>query len=434
MDFRITPTHDLNGELFVPGDKSISHRALILSALADGQSRLNGFLMGADNFATVSAFQKMGVTIEVIEDEGILLVNGVGVDGLRKPPDVLDLGNSGTAMRLLCGLLAAQSFDSVLTGDESLRRRPMKRIVEPLIQMGAKIEMSTGNTPPLKIHGGKKLSGIDYILPIPSAQVKSGILLAGLYAKGKTCVVESEPSRDHTERLLNAFHYPIHRAKGRICVSGGGRLRATPISIPGDISSAAFFIVAATITPGSSIVLRKVGVNPTRMGIINLLKMMGADIEIDPIPEQNGEPLGDITVRHAQLRGIEIPSDQVPLAIDEFPILFVAAACASGRTTLHGAAELRVKESDRIASMVTGLQQLGIRAEALPDGLVIEGGQFLGGEVDSFGDHRIAMSFAIAGNVAKAPVIVCDCANVQTSFTNFVELASTVGMNIKVFE
>ncbi len=430
MDYKISSTEGLNGEISVPGDKSISHRALMLSAIADGRSQLNGFLMGLDNLATLRAFQQMGVMINTIDDENIVLVDGVGLKGLRMPNVVLDLGNSGTAIRLFAGLLAGQSFDSVLTGDESLQRRPMKRITEPLTMMGAQIAMSSQGTPPLSIKGGRQLKGIKYVLPIPSAQVKSAVLLAGLYASGKTCVVQSTPSRDHTERLLKAFSYPVYINKNTIGVSGGVPLKGTTIDIPGDISSAAFFMVAATITPKSSIMIRNVGLNPTRIGILNLLKMMGADIETTNCIEKNGEPVGDIVVRHAKLQGLTIPADQVSLSIDEFPILFIAAAAASGKTILRGAMELRVKESDRIATMVMGLQQIGVKAEALVDGVVIDGGPIKGGEVRSFGDHRVAMAFAIAGNLAKNPIIVRDCENVQTSFMNFVELASEVGMNL----
>ncbi|MFW0039277.1 MAG: 3-phosphoshikimate 1-carboxyvinyltransferase [Coxiella endosymbiont of Dermacentor silvarum] len=431
MDYYITPSNNLNGEISIPGDKSISHRVTILAVIAEGRTQVHGFLMGADNLVTVSAFQKMGVIIEVIENENILLVNGIGKNGLNVPSDSVDCGNSGTAIRLLTGLLAGQSFDTNLTGDQSLRRRPMKRIIDPLLQMGAKIN-SAENSPPLKISGNPNLKGIHYRLPIASAQVKSCLLLAGLYARGETCIIESAPSRDHTERLLKHFNYPVRVENLHTCVSSGGVLKARDISIPGDISSAAFFIVAATITPGSTIYLRQVGINPTRLGVINLLKMMGANIEIVNHQEKNGEPVGNIVVRHAQLTGIEIPQEQIPLAIDEFPILLIAAVAARGQTILRGAKELRVKETDRITAMAEGLQKLGVKVKPLPDGIIVQGGTFQGGTIFSYHDHRIAMAFAIAGIIAKSAVRICDCENVKTSFPNFVELVNEIGIELKV--
>ena len=431
MYYQTSPSKNLNGEIHVPGDKSISHRAAILAAVAQGRTQVNGFLMGADNLATVNALQQMGVPIEFIDDESIVLIDGVGVNGLGVPHDVLDCGNSGTAIRLLTGLLVGQSFDTVLTGDQSLQHRPMKRIIDPLVQMGAKID-STKNSPPLRVYGRQHLVGIHYQLSMASAQVKSCLLLAGLYAKGKTCITERASSRDHTERLLKHFHYPVQIENNSICVFGGGTLKANAISIPGDISSAAFFIVAATITAGSIILLRGVGINSTRLGVINLLKMMGADIEITNRNEKNGEPVGDIAVRYSKLRGIEMPQEQVPLAIDEFPALLIAAAAAQGQTVLRGAKELRVKETDRIAAMIDGLQKLGIQVESLPDGIILKGGTLMDGEIDSYQDHRIAMAFAIAGTIAKGSIKIQNCDNVKTSFPNFVELANNIGMNIKV--
>lgn len=431
MDYYVSSSNNLNGEIQVPGDKSISHRSVILSAIAEGRTQVNGFLMGVDNLATVSAFQEMGVIIKVIENENTLLVNGVGKGGLNIPADVLDCGNSGTAIRLLMGLLAGQSFTTTLTGDQSLKRRPMKRIIDPLVQMGAEIN-SAKNLPPLTIIGNPNLKGIHYRLPVASAQVKSCLLLAGLYAKGETCVTESAPSRDHTERLLKYFNYPVRIGNLHTCLSGGGVLKARDISIPGDISSAAFFIVATTITRGSAVCLRQVGINPTRLGIINLLKMMGGDIEIVNRLEKCGEPVGDIFVRYARLTGIKIPQEQIPLTIDEFPILLIAAAAAQGETVLRGAKELRVKETDRIVAMVEGLKELGIELESLPDGLIVRGGVFQGGTISSYQDHRIAMAFAIAGTIAKTPVRIRACENVKTSFPNFVELASAIGMELKV--
>lgn len=432
MDYYITPSSNLNADIYVPGDKSISHRVAILSAISEGQTQVNGFLMGTDNLATVSALQKMGVPIKVIEDENVLLVDGVGKNGLTPAPDVIDCGNSGTALRLLAGLLAGQSFITTLTGDKSLKCRPMNRIINPLVRMGAKVE-SIEDMPPLKIIGNRNLKGIYYSLPIPSAQVKSCLLLAGLYAQTETCIVESLPSRDHTERLLTHFNYPVKVDNFRTRIPGGGILKARDITIPGDISSAAFFIVAATITPGSSLFLRRVGLNPKRLGIINLLKMMGGNIEILTYSEKDVEPVGDICVRHAKLIGIEIPREQVSLAIDEFPILLIAASVARGKTVLRGAEELRVKETDRIAAMEDGLQKLGVKLESFHDGLIIQGGTvFEGGTISSYEDHRIAMAFSIAGIVAKAPIRVNNCGNVKTSFPNFVELANEIGIEIKV--
>jgi 3-phosphoshikimate 1-carboxyvinyltransferase len=344
---------------------------------------------------------------------------------------MLDCGNSGTSMRLLCGLLAGQNFDCELTGDDSLRQRPMQRIAEPLGQMRAEIVTAGGGRPPLKITGVANMRGIEYRLPIASAQVKSALLLAGLYARGKTCVTEPAPTRDHTERMLAAFGYPVERNGGTVCVTGGGKLTATSIDVPADISSAAFFMVGASIAPGSDVTLEHVGVNPTRTGAIDILRLMGANIELINQRQAGGEPVADIRVRHAELRGIEIPVELVPLAIDEFPVLFVAAANARGVTVLRGAEELRVKESDRIQVMADGLRALGIGAEPAADGMRVMGGRYGGGVVDSHGDHRVAMAFAIAALRAGAPITITDCSNVATSFPGFVELAGSAGLKIK---
>lgn len=432
FNYKISPSRDLNGETRVPGDKSISHRAIILAAIAKGISQINGFLMGADNLATLEALQQLGVSIVYIADEAIVRVTGVGMDGLTPAPDVLDLGNSGTGIRLLTGLLSAQPFDSTLTGDASLCSRPMQRIVEPLRLMGADIAMAASNTPPLKIKKVPSLSGIKYRLPVASAQVKSCLLLAGLYAKGSTTIVEPVPTRDHTERLLRAFGAAITVHDDEITINSGVQLKAININISADISSAAFFIVAATITPGSSVTLKNVGINPRRMGVIYLLQKMGADIKLMNESIQSCEPVADIQVSYSSLQGIEIPVEYVSATIDEFPILFIAAACARGKTTLRGAKELRVKETDRIAAMATGLQKLGIVAKSLPDGLIIEGGTLQGGEVESYGDHRVAMAFAIAGCVSKTPVTVRDCHQVATSFPGFEEIAAEIGIKVEV--
>jgi 3-phosphoshikimate 1-carboxyvinyltransferase len=429
MDFTVQPGGVLRGEARVPGDKSISHRSIMLGAIAQGTTRVTGFLEGDDALATLAAFRALGVEIER-PGPGEVVIHGVGLHGLQAPSAPLDLGNSGTAMRLMCGLLAGQAFDSTLVGDESLTGRPMNRVIVPLSEMGAQIDSADGGRPPLNLHGGRALSGLDYTTPMASAQVKSSVLLAGLYASGTTRVTEPAPTRDHTERMLGGFGYPVEREGLSVALTGGGQLRGCDVDVPADISSAAFFLVAASIAPGSDVTLAHVGINPTRVGVLNILELMGADITLSNRREVGGEPVADIRVRHAPLRGIEIPVDQVPLAIDEFPILFIAAACAEGRTVLRGAAELRVKESDRIAAMAEGLTTLGIEAEVLEDGIIIDGGSLTGGEVRTFHDHRIAMSFALAGLRAQAPITVRDCGHVATSFPGFAELARGLGLNI----
>ncbi len=421
----------LTGSLRVPGDKSISHRAVMLGAIADGVTEVTGFLEGEDALATVAAFRAMGVDIQGPED-GRVTIRGVGRDGLQAPQGPLYLGNSGTSMRLLAGLLAGQRFDSELTGDASLSRRPMRRVTRPLAEMGARIDTTPEGTAPLYIHGGQRLRAIDYDLPVASAQVKSAILLAGLYAEGRTCVREPAVTRDHTERMLRAFGFEVTREDHGICLVGGGRLSATALQVPADISSAAFFLVAATIAPGSELVLKDVGINPTRTGVIHILREMGADIHIENERTFGDEPVADLRVRHAPLHGIHIPEDLVPLAIDEFPVLFVAAALAEGETVLTGAEELRVKESDRIQVMADGLQALGARAEPTADGIRIHGGSLHGGTVDSHGDHRIAMAFTVASLRTDGPVRIRDCANVATSFPGFPELASQAGLDVEV--
>ncbi|PWG63470.1 3-phosphoshikimate 1-carboxyvinyltransferase [Sediminicurvatus halobius] len=429
--FRVRPGGRLSGALRVPGDKSISHRAVMLGALAEGTTEIGGFLEGADALATLAAFRALGVEAEGPR-RGRLRIRGVGLHGLRAPDGPLDLGNSGTSMRLLAGLLAGQAFDSTLLGDASLMRRPMRRVTEPLAAMGARIDTSAEGTAPLRIHGGQRLRGIDYALPVASAQVKSALLLAGLYADGETRVTEPAPTRDHTERLLAGFGYPVHRDGASVRLSGGGRLQGGPIVVPADISSAAFFLVGASIAPGSALVLEHVGLNPTRTGVIGILRRMGADIEIEDQREVGGEPVGRIAVRHAPLYGIEIPPELVPLAIDEFPAIFVAAACAQGETRLAGAEELRVKESDRIQVMADGLAALGITAEPQPDGIRIQGGRLGGGQVRAHGDHRIAMAFAMAGLAAEDEILIDDCTEVDTSFPGFVDMARDAGLAITV--
>jgi 3-phosphoshikimate 1-carboxyvinyltransferase len=431
MKFLLEPGGTLSGSLRVPGDKSMSHRSVMLGALATGITRATGFLEGEDALATVAAFRAMGVEIEGPE-EGCLTIHGVGLQGLSAPQAPLDMGNSGTSIRLLSGILAGQSFATTLTGDVSLQKRPMGRVINPLTQMGAVIHSAEEGRPPLQIEGGHKLRGIHYDLPMASAQVKSCVLLAGLFAQGRTSVTEPAPTRDHTERMLRGFGYNVQRENGVISLEGGGELTATDIDIPADISSAAFFLVGASICPGADLLLQHVGMNPTRIGVLNILGLMGADITVLNEREVGGEPVADLRVRYAPLKGIEIPEAEVPLAIDEFPALFIAAACAEGRTVLSGAEELRVKESDRIASMAEGLTTLGIYNEVRADGIVIEGGQIGGGAVRTFHDHRIAMSFAIAGLRAQQPIEVLDCDHVATSFPGFAELARAAGLQLSV--
>ena len=427
--FLAQPGGRVSGSIRVPGDKSISHRSIVLGSLAEGTTEIDGFLEGEDALATLQAFRDMGVVIEG-PHHGRVTIHGVGLHGLKAPPGPLYLGNSGTSMRLLSGLLAAQPFDSVLTGDESLSKRPMGRIAEPLRQMGAQIETATDGRPPLNIRGGQRLQGLNYAMPMASAQVKSCLLLAGLYATGNTSVTEPAPTRDHTERMLRGFGYPLTVDGATVTIPPGHRLQACAIEVPADISSAAFFLVAASIAEGSEVLLRHVGVNPTRTGVIDILRLMGADITLENPRDVGGEPVADIRVRAARLQGIEIPRHLVPLAIDEFPVLFIAAAVAFGRTVLRGAEELRVKESDRIQVMADGLLALGVKAEATADGIVIEGGTLGGGEVYSHGDHRIAMAFSVAALRASAPIRIHDCANVATSFPNFLALAAEVGIRV----
>jgi 3-phosphoshikimate 1-carboxyvinyltransferase len=430
INYSVSPGGSVSGTIRVPGDKSISHRSIMLGSLANGITEVNGFLEGEDSLATLQAFRDMGVVIEGPLD-GRVVIHGVGLHGLKKPANALYLGNSGTSMRLLSGLMAGQTFDVELTGDESLSSRPMERVAKPLRSMGAVIETREGGRPPMVIKGGQPLKGIDYVLPMASAQVKSCVLLAGLYAEGETRTTEPAPTRDHTERMLTGFGYDVKRDGASASLSGGGSLSATRIDVPADISSATFFMVAAAIAPGSDLTLSHVGINPTRVGVINILQMMGADIQLANMREVGGEPVADIRVRYAPLQGINIPEDQVPLAIDEFPALFVAAACAEGQTVLTGAEELRVKESDRIQAMADGLKILGISAEPTPDGIVIEGGEMGGGVVESCDDHRIAMSFTVAGLRAKGPITIRNCNNVATSFPGFVELARNAGIQIE---
>lgn len=427
--FLANPGGKLSGRIRVPGDKSISHRSIMLGSLAEGTTEVEGFLEGEDALATLQAFRDMGVVIEG-PHHGRVTVHGVGLHGLKAPAGPLYMGNSGTSMRLLSGLLAAQPFDTTLTGDASLSKRPMNRVAKPLREMGAVIETGPEGRPPLNIKGGQRLTGMSYEMPMASAQVKSCLLLAGLYAAGRTSVTEPAPTRDHTERMLRGFGYPVSVEGSTASVESGHKLSATRIEVPADISSAAFFLVAGSIAEDSELVLEHVGINPTRTGVIDILKLMGGDITLENQRIVGGEPVADIRVRSAKLKGIEIPENLVPLAIDEFPVLFVAASVAEGRTVLRGAEELRVKESDRIQVMADGLIALGVKAEPTPDGIIIDGGSIGGGEVWAHGDHRIAMSFSVASLRATAPIRIHDCANVATSFPNFLVLSAQVGIRV----
>jgi cyclohexadieny/prephenate dehydrogenase / 3-phosphoshikimate 1-carboxyvinyltransferase len=428
ITFKVQPGGMLQGEARVPGDKSMSHRSIMLGSLADGVTHVKGFLVAEDALATLQAFRDMGVEIEGPVD-GCLTIHGVGKHGLKAPTNDLYLGNSGTSMRLLSGLLAGQPFNSVLTGDKSLSGRPMKRVTEPLALMGADIKATENGTAPLYITGkAGQLHGIDYVMPMASAQVKSCLLLAGMYADGETSVTEPAPTRDHTERMLSGFSYPVKQQGSKVTITAEGKLTAADIDVPSDISSAAFFLVGASIAPGSDLLLKHVGINPTRTGVIDILRLMGANIEVLNERIVGGEPVADLHVVYSPLTGIDIPEALVPLAIDEFPVLFVAAACAKGQTRLSGAEELRVKESDRIQVMADGLQILGVDAQPTHDGMVIQGGEIGGGTVTSHGDHRIAMAFSIAGLRANADITILDCANVNTSFPEFKDLVHRLGL------
>jgi len=428
MNYLIQPAAVGDAAVSVPGDKSVSHRAIMLGSIAEGTTEVSGFLAGEDCLATMGAFRRMGVTIErTAETE--LVVHGAGLHGLQPPGDDLDLGNSGTAMRLMAGVLAGQDFAATLTGDASLTARPMQRVITPLRRMGADITSRDGK-PPLRIRGNPRLDAIDYALPMASAQVKSAILLAGLYAQGRTAVTEPAVTRDHTERMLRAMGVPVVARNGRISLEGPARLRACPVQVPADLSSAAFVILAALLAGDADILIRNVGVNPTRTGVIDILRAMGGTVTRENPRNLGEEPVADIRVRSSALRGIEVDPSLVSLAIDEFPVLFVAAGAADGATRFTGIGELRVKESDRIAAMATGLRALGIRVEESDDGAIVHGGRFAGGEVQSCGDHRIAMSFAVAGTVAEGPVTVHDVAAVETSFPGFEACLASLGADV----
>ena len=428
-NFIASPGDFLRGSIKVPGDKSISHRSIMLGSIANGVTNVSGFLEGEDTLATLNAFKDMGVKIE--REGSNVTINGVGMNGLRPSLKPLNLGNSGTSIRLMTGLLSAQSFDSILCGDESLSKRPMARIIDPLSEMGAIIK-SSNSMPPLSISGNQKLSASKYTLPVASAQIKSCLLLAGLYADGETCITENATTRDHTERMLKGFGYQVTSSSGQVSLTGGGQLQACDIKVPSDISSAAFFIVAASIANNADITLEAVNINPTRTGVIEILKLMGANIELNNQREEAGELVADIRVCSSSLKGITIPEELVPLAIDEFPAIFIAASCAHGETLLTGARELRVKESDRIQVMSDGLSSLGIKNEVLEDGIRIKGGEFQKQTsiIKSHHDHRISMAFAIASVRSNYELDIEGVDNVKTSFPNFVELANQVGLNL----
>ncbi|MDB2670653.1 3-phosphoshikimate 1-carboxyvinyltransferase [Candidatus Pseudothioglobus singularis] len=427
--FVTSHSKSLSGSIRVPGDKSISHRSIMLGSIATGTTRVSGFLQGEDSLATLNAFKEMGVSIE--RDGSNVTIQGVGMHGLKMPTNSLNLGNSGTSIRLMSGLLSAQSFNSELCGDKSLSKRPMGRVIEPLRQMGADIS-GPNSMPPLSINGGKTLSAIEYTLPVASAQIKSCILLAGLYSKGSTTVIENGISRDHTERMLRGFGYEVQTSANKISIKGGGSLKACNIEVPSDISSAAFFMVAACISDDADIVLEAVNINPTRTGVIDILKLMGGNVELSNERVDAGELIADIRVRSSNLKGVQIPKKLVPLAIDEFPAIFIAASCADGETLLTGAKELRVKESDRIQVMADGLTSLGIINNVLEDGIRIVGGKFKEqtAPIESHHDHRISMAFAIASVSSDSDIKIEGVDNVKTSFPNFVALANSIGMSV----
>lgn len=427
--YRVAHGGCVRGEVTVPGDKSVSHRSVLFGGIAEGVTEVDNFLESEDCLATLNAMRAMGVAVER-PAAGRVIVEGVGLRGLAAPRGDLDMGNAGTAMRLSMGLLAGQAFDARLVGDASLTRRPMERAATPLRQMGAVVETTAGR-PPVTVRGGHALAGIDYSLEVASAQVKSAVLIAGLYASGETVVHEPAVTRDHTERMLRAFGVEVSARGGRVSVQGGQTLHATHLRVPGDISSAAFFMVAGALAAEGPFLIRDVGVNPTRTGILDILKLMGADIRILNPRLAGDEPVADLEVHRSTLKGIDVPEALVPLAIDEFPVLFVAAACAEGTTRVTGAAELRVKESDRIAVMAEGLTRLGADAEPTPDGMVIRGGRLSGGRIDSHGDHRIAMAFTVAALRAHGDLVIDDVANVATSFPGFAGMARHAGIAIE---
>lgn len=433
MHFKISPSKIGDATVTVPGDKSVSHRALMLGSIAKGRTDVSGFLAGDDCFATMAAMRQLGVEIDPVSTTEVS-IEGVGLHGLRQAAGPLDLGNSGTAMRLMAGLLAAQRFDSTLVGDESLSSRPMGRVITPLTQMGAAIDSDCDGSPPLQIAGGLRLHGIDYAMPVASAQVKSAVLLAGLYADGATSVTEPNVTRDHTERMLRSMGVPVKTEGNRISIKGGQMLRGCQVQVPADLSSASFLMLAVLLADNADVLISNVGVNPTRTGVIDILQGMDADIGMENARLVGQEPVADIRVRSSQLCGGVVDPGLVSLAIDEFPVLFVAAAAARGETVFSGIGELRVKESDRIAAMADGMRKLGITVDESPDGAVVHGGRFSSGTVESFGDHRVAMSLAIAATVADGEVVVRNVDAVETSFPGFATCMASIGADIVVEE
>lgn len=432
----VSPARAVKGVIGVPGDKSVSHRALMFGGIADGVTTVEGFLESEDCLATLRALRSLGVMIEQLDNSRVR-VEGVGIDGLKAAEQPLDMGNAGTAMRLFMGLLASQHFDSILVGDQSLMRRPMERAASPLRLMGARIETRDGK-PPVVIRGTPDLRGIEFKMPMASAQVKSAVMLAALRGSGVTRVTEPAPTRDHTERMLECFGVELQREGSTVSLKGGQRLRGTHVSVPGDFSSAAFFLVAGCIAEQGTVELRGVGMNPTRTGLLDILRLMGADITVSNLATRGPEPTADLLVRPSKLRGIDIPVELVPLAIDEFPVFFIAAACAEGTSVLRGAEELRVKESDRLATMSEGLTALGVPHRLLADGMRLEGRSgpgpvFKAGRIDSHGDHRIAMSFAVASLQADGDIEILDTMNVATSFPGFAALAGECGLIIREY-
>ncbi len=416
-------TRAFAGEIIPPGDKSISHRAVILGSLARGETRASGFLASRDTLATANAFGSMGIRVDV--NEGEVKISGKGLFGLEAPRKTLDAENSGTTARLLAGLLSAQSFPSTITGDPSLRSRPMSRVTVPLRMMGARIS-GEGETLPLHITGSD-LRGMDYRSPVASAQVKSALLLAGLYAEGRTSVTEPERTRDHTERMLRHFGVPVEASGTRVSVSPGVEFSGTELEIPSDISSAAFFIVAALLNPGSEVMVKNVGLNPLRTGVLDILREMGADISVENRRECCGEPVGDLIARHSALRAARIEGESVSRAIDELPVISVAACFAEGETVISGAGELRVKETDRISAMTGELSKLGADIKETPDGMIINGTEELrGARCESRGDHRVAMSLAVAATRARGETVIGDSGCVSISFPEFFSLFETL--------
>ncbi len=422
---RVQQTRKIEGKVKVPGDKSISHRAVMFGALAEGTTTIEGFLPGADCLSTISCFRRMG--IEIVQEADRVTVHGKGWYGLEEPSQHLDVGNSGTTIRLLAGIMATQPFHAVMEGDESIAKRPMRRVVGPLRQMGAKIDgRKDGEFTPLSIRGGS-LNGIQYQSPVASAQVKSAILLAGLQAKGVTSVTEPHVSRDHTERMLQAFGVQVVRDGLTVSVEGGQKLTGRAIQVPGDISSAAFLIAAVMMVPGSSLLIENVGLNPTRTGIIDVVRAMGGSIELVNERIVNEEPVADLLVTHAELSGVEIGGEIIPRLIDEVPVIAVMATQAKGKTVIRDAEELKVKETDRIATVVSELSKLGAKVTPTDDGMIIEGPTpLVGARIDSMGDHRIGMAMAIAGLAATGETLIENDEAIAVSFPNFAQILEQI--------